>query len=405
MRMDLGKRKLYLITGTVALLFAGIIYAWSILKVPLAEQFGLSVSALALNYTLTMVFFCLGGIVGSLIREKIGLRLTLMVAACLAAAGFILTGAVFNGSAGVLYLFYGVMTGLGIGISYTSILAAVGRWFPDRTGFCSGCLMMGFGASSLILGNLSNKLIGTVTFGWEKTFILIGICLLIVLCVAGNILKLPDASIQFPEEKRKSMTLNEKFEARDFTTGEMVRRSSFWRAFLCLVFLVAVGSVVISFARDLSVTLGAAPTTAAFMVGILSVCNGLGRILTGILFDRFGRRKTMLLSNVITICASAVILISVVSGSFAVFCIGICVAGLSYGSCPTIASAFTSAFFGKKHYGSNFSIMNCNLMVAALMATVCGKLQTMTGGFTTSFIVLMILTVAALALNLSIRRP
>ena len=58
-----------LLVGTVSMLFAGIIYAWSILKVPFAEELGFAPSALALNFTLTMCFFCLGGLLGS-IREN-----------------------------------------------------------------------------------------------------------------------------------------------------------------------------------------------------------------------------------------------------------------------------------------------------------------------------------------------
>ena len=396
------KRSLYLVTGTLALLFAGIIYGWSILKVPLAEQFGLDVSQLALNYTLTMCFFCLGGVVGSLIRSRLGLPLTFTVAAVLSAGGFILTGLVFKGSAALLYLLYGVMTGLGIGIAYTSILTVVGRWFPDRTGFCSGCLMMGFGASTLLLGSLADRLIAA-PFGWQRTYVLIGLCLLLVLTATGCILRFPEEGTVFPASAADKKAGEEKTK-RDCTTREMMSSTAFWKAFLFFVFLTAVGSVAIGFARDLSVELGASSAAAALMVGLLSVCNGLGRILTGLVFDALGRRKTMLLANLLTIAASLILLVSVVSGSFAVFCVGICTAGLSYGSCPTMVSAFTAEFFGRKHYSSNFSIMNCNLMLAAFMATVCGKLRAATGGFTAALAVLSVLTLLALVLNLSINK-
>ena len=75
----LGIRWLYLAVGVVALLFAGIIYGWSILKAPLAADFGWTADQLALNFTLTMCFFCLGGFVGGLLSKKIGTRLTLIL--------------------------------------------------------------------------------------------------------------------------------------------------------------------------------------------------------------------------------------------------------------------------------------------------------------------------------------
>ena len=65
----------YLILGVLALLVAGVVYAWSILKAPLAEAFGWSGSELALNFTLTMCFFCLGGFAGGLLSRRLGDRL------------------------------------------------------------------------------------------------------------------------------------------------------------------------------------------------------------------------------------------------------------------------------------------------------------------------------------------
>lgn len=85
-------RWLYLAVGTFTMLFAGILYAWSILKTPLAGAFGWDTSALALNFTLTMCCFCLGGFFGSQISRRIGAPLTIVIAGILAGAGFVLTG-------------------------------------------------------------------------------------------------------------------------------------------------------------------------------------------------------------------------------------------------------------------------------------------------------------------------
>ena len=134
----------YLVLGVLALLFAGVIYAWSILKAPLSDAFGWTASQLALNFTLTMCFFCLGGFVGGLLSKKLGSRWCLIIAAVLSGLGFVLasrlSGAIFS-----LYLCYGVLAGLGIGIAYNVIISTVNAWFPDKKGLCSGALMTGFG--------------------------------------------------------------------------------------------------------------------------------------------------------------------------------------------------------------------------------------------------------------------
>ena len=189
------------------------------------------------------------------------------------------------------------------------------------------------------------------------------------------------------------------------STREMLGRPSFWMAFVALAFLSAVGSSVISFAKDLALSVQAPESLAVTLVGVLSVCNGLGRILTGAVFDAIGRRKTMLAANVLTIAAAGITLVSVLIGSLPLCIVGLCLTGMSYGTCPTVTSAFTSAFYGMKYFPTNLSIQTFNLMGASFLATLSSSLRTSSGGFVLPFIVLLALTVVALVLNLLIRKP
>ena len=185
----------------------------------------------------------------------------------------------------------------------------------------------------------------------------------------------------------------------------MLRRPTFWLAFVCITFLAAVGNTVISFAMDLSLSVGASAGLATTLVGVLSVCNGLGRILTGALFDRLGRRSTMLLANLVAILAAAVTLVSVFLSSVPLCVAGLCVTGVSYGACPTISSAFVATFYGQKNFSINFSVMNFNLMFASFMATAASLLLTASGGYMAPFVMLLALAVVALILNVNVRRP
>lgn len=404
-RKNLKIRWLYLAVGVIALLFAGIIYGWSILKAPLAADFGWSADQLALNFTLTMCFFCLGGIAGGVLAKKLGTRIALLLAGVLSCLGFLLTARLDGGSVAMLYISYGLLAGLGIGMAYNVIISTVNAWFPDKKGTCSGALMMGFGASALVVGNTISALMENPSIGWRAAFTGLGVVLGVVLVATGFIIRLPSADANLPQPEKKAGGASENFEARDFTPAEMIRRFTFWRAFLCIVFLAAVGNTVISFARDLAIDLGAQAGLATTLVGVLSVCNGLGRIATGAIFDKLGRRNTMLLANVVAIAAAGVTLLSVFLNSVPLCVVGLCVTGFSYGSCPTISSAFVSAFYGTKHFSMNFSIMNFNLMGASLLATVSSMLFTSSGGYIAPFVLLLALSGVALALNLSVRKP
>lgn len=402
-QQTMRKRWLYLAVGVVAMLFAGVIYAWSILKAPLTETFGWTASQLALNFTLTMCFFCLGGFLGSLTAKKLGTRPVICGGAVLAGLGFVLSSLLSGGSIGALYLFYGVFAGLGIGCAYIVTISTVGVWFPDKKGLCSGCLMMGFGASTLLLGNVASAMISGI--GWRTTYQLLGAGICVVVLVAGLVIHLPGSDVILPQAKIPKKAGNEVFEAKDYTTAQMLRRFTFWRAFVCIVFLAAVGNTVISFARDLALSVGASASLATTLVGVLAVCNGLGRILTGALFDAAGRRITMLCASLTAIVAAGVTLLAVLLHTVGLCIVGLCLVGLSYGACPTLTSAFTSAFYGTKYFATNFSVMNFNLMGASFMATAASALLTSYGSYTAPFILLLALAVAALGLNLSIRKP
>ena len=106
-------RWFYLTIGILSMLFAGILYSWSILKAPLADAFGWNASQLTMNFTLTMCFFCLGGVGGGLLARRLGTRLTIALGGALACIGFVLTARLDGSSLPMLYLSYGVITATG----------------------------------------------------------------------------------------------------------------------------------------------------------------------------------------------------------------------------------------------------------------------------------------------------
>lgn len=390
-------RNTILAFGIISMLFAGIIYAWSILKSPLAA-IGIDPTALALNFTLTMCAFCLGGLLGSKLSGKIGVRLSIILGGAVGGLGIGLTGCLGGGSALPLYLCYAIMGGGGIGVVYNVIISSVSSHFPDKKGLCSGCLMMGFGLSALLLGNLAGALFDMPAIGWRATFVIIGASLAVVMLAAAMVISRNDAPSPAPTLDTGNS------DETDYTPRQMLSRPSFYMAFVALICLTAVGSATISFAKDLAQEVGADGGLATTLVGVLSVCNGLGRIITGKAFDIMGRRKTMLAASMLTLLAAGVTLLSVALTSLPLCIIGLCLTGMSYGTSPTVSSAFTSSFYGKKHFSTNFSIMNFNLIGASFAATACSALIKSSGGYILPFIVLLALSAVSIVLNFFIKK-
>lgn len=386
-----NNRSLRLLLGCGILLVAGIIYAWSILNKPLQQSF--SKTELSFCFTLTLCFFCLGGLVSGLISNKVSIFIRMILAAVCTGLGFTLS-AVQNGNLLLLYLGYGVLAGSGIGIVYNTVIAATNAWFPDKKGLCSGALMMCFGFSALVFGQLADKLFAVETFGWQRTYQLLGAVAAVVFIAGAWLLKMPAAAAKKQLEDTDG----------DVPTRDMIRRISFWKLFVFFTLLAAVGSAAIGFGKDYFLSVGLAENAAVTVAGLLSIFNGLGRIVSGMAFDRLGLRKTQILTSAVAIVSPLLALLAVVMNAGWLGVIGLCLCGFTYGFSPTMSAALIAAFYGGKYFPLNFPVLNLVLIPASFSSTLAGALVTASGNYLTVFVVLTALSVVGLFVNLSIKK-
>lgn len=401
-RGALSHRRRYLIVGTLGLLCVGIIYAWSILKAPLAADLQLSGEQLSLNYTLTVSFFCIGSLASGFLGKRLPVPAVLLTGAACIFAGFALTALLRAEHAGLIYLSYGVLVGFGVGAAYNCLFTSAATWFPDHKGTSSGILMTGFALSSLLWSSVARRLF-SLSIGWRVSYVLMGAVIALFLVAASFLLRRPDSSVQLPSAQAAA-THPEDVAAKDYTTAEMMRRPSFWIFMVYGVLAAAVGSTVFSFAGDLSEPLGGA-AAASLLVGVLSVFNSVGRILCGLIFDRFGRRRTMFLATFITLAAPLVMVAALLRVSLPLGLVSLALTGISFGSAPTINSAFTGAFYGMKYFSTNYSVTNFKLIVSSFAAAIAGSIYAASGTYVSVFIFLSAIAGAAFVLNFFIRRP
>ena len=379
----------------VTMLFAGIIYSWSILKSPFASEFGWTPSQLALNFTLTMCFFAVGGLISGFFSKRTGPKIFIFIGAVIAAVGFVLTSG-NTGSIALLYLTYGVMGGLGIGLAYNPLVSSTNAWFQDRKGFSSGIMMMGFGASSLVIGNIAASFIEIPEIGWRKTYIILGVAIGVVLIAAGIFAKLPDSMNQNVKGNVKS------------SAGEVIKilkTPNFWMFYVYIIAISVTGNVVISAAKDIGLSTGMSAALATSLVGILSIFNAFGRLLSGTLFDKYGRKLTMTFASSACIIASALILLALINQSVVLGIAGLCIAGLSYGFSPTVSSAVCADFYGPELFPNIFSIISTMLIPTSLFATIVGTMVTVSGSYNGAMILVIVVSSISLGLSFAIRKP
>lgn len=390
----------YLALGTAAMLFMGVIYAWSILKVPLAETFGWSPSQLALNYALIFCFFCIGGMVSSVIAAKWGARITILLGGLLICFGYFALSRVTDSHVLRLYFLYGLPVGAGTGMAYNTILAWVGAWFPDKRGTCSGILMMGFGFSALVMGNLLSVLFALPGFGWRGTYLALGGSVLVVLAVCALVFRhAPPVPTPSPPAEGEGAVW-----WKEYTPKEMLRQPSFWKFYVYGIFTGMVGGAVFAFTYDLCLSLGASHPLATTSVGLLSACNGLSRIFTGVLYDKLGRRRTMFLGSLVVLISATTLLASILTQSLALCIFGLCITGLGYGYGPVSSAAVIHTFYGGTHFSANYSINNTKVFICSFASTLATALLTATGTYATPFVAMVGFAAVAFVLSFSIER-
>ena len=389
-----NKRWLYLGVATISTLFLGLIYAWSLFRAPFSEVFKTwTVAQMSMTFTISMIMFCLGGLIGGQLGKKFGVKMRILIAAVLLLVGFFMVSTLnpadASGSLMKLYIFYGIFGGGGVGIGYNAVITTITKWFPDKVGLASGIMLMGFGLGGLALGSVVTKFIAGI--GIFSTFKLLAIAIFVVLLVAAIIIKAPEAPTA-----GASKTAAADDNTHHYTSAEMMKTSRFWIFFLWAIALNSAGLMVINSAANISVAYGG----SAVLGMIVSLFNGAGRIVAGNNFDRFGRKTSSIVNNIFMIIAGALLIAGGVSHSLILVVIGLIFVGLSYGGTPTITSAYVNKAFGAKYFASNFSIANFSLIPAAIIGPIISaKLLEAAGGkYDSNFRALIVFTLVALAL-------
>ena len=358
-----------LVAGTAVMLVNGVIYAWSIYSMPFGEGFGWTSAQLGMCFTVMLACFCLGGVVGGALASRLGVGFTVPAGGAL---GFLGYGLCMFLQADRLWLLYTAfaVAGLGVGMVYNGVISAVVPRFPDKKGLASGVLLMGFGASTLVVGTLAGRMIASPAFGWHLTYILTGTAILISAAVGRFFILPPRTEVAGPAG-----------DAGGVTPGGMLKTPRFWCFFILAFICTGFGSGLIAHASYIFIEGGVSARTATVAVGLVSVMNGLGRIVFGWIHDRCGFRVSLLLDALLYIACGALSAVAVGGGAGWLLIGAMMLIGACYGAVPTISASLAQDFFGPAHYGQNLSIINLNILFASFASTLAGSIQTASGSY------------------------
>ena len=298
-------RWVLIILGMIINLCLGSIYSWSVFVGPLTTYFtktlGQSVTAneILLPFSVFLAFFAIAMPFTGKYIEKYGPRNITIIGGCLTGLGWLLSS--FAGSVQWLYLFYGVIAGTGVGITYGVPVAVAARWFPDRRGLAVGLTLLGFGFSAVLTANIAGYLIGAS--GVMNTFRIFGIAFIILIVLLALPLKFPQAGWK-PAGWAPPAPSPGHAVSCEFRREQMLRSSTFYGLWLCYFIGCLAGLMAIGIAKPVGTDVGIETGLATMLVGVFAIFNGFGRPVFGALTDKLTPRNTAMVSFVLIAFAS-----------------------------------------------------------------------------------------------------
>ena len=286
-------------------------YATSVYKAALVEDFGTSQTAIGIVFSIAIVMLGLSAALFGTWVDRNGPRAAMFTSACFWVSGFVVGGlGIETGQLWLLYLGYGVLGGIGLGIGYISPVSTLIKWFPDRPGLATGMAIMGFGGGALIASPLSRQLMsyydpaydgtaGTVPNGGAVAalFFTFAAVYLVFMMFGAFIVRVPAEGWR-PDGfdpstvKQKALVTTESVSARN-----AVKTPQFWLLWTVLFCNVTAGIGILEQASPMiqdffrsGDTSTVAATAAAGFVGVLSLFNMAGRFVWSTTSDFIGRK-------------------------------------------------------------------------------------------------------------------
>ena len=283
-------------------------YATSVYKASLVEHFDTSLTAIGIIFSIAIVMLGLSAAVFGTWVDTGGPRRAMVAAALCWSTGFLVGGlGIATTQLWLVYLGYGVIGGIGLGIGYISPVSTLIKWFPDRPGLATGMAIMGFGGGAMIASPVSSSLLklydtsgGDVASGSAvaKLFVTLGLVYLVVMLFGAWLVRVPADGWRprgFDPSTVKTKAL---VTAESVSASNAVKTPQFWLLWTVLFCNVTAGIGILEqaapmiqdFFRDGEESTVTAAAAAGF-VGFLSLCNMAGRFLWSSTSDIVGRKN------------------------------------------------------------------------------------------------------------------
>ena len=382
----------------------GVLYAWSVFSKQLTEAidkggFGWSKTEASIAYTVAIACFALMMVPAGRLQDRLRPRMVASMGAVFTAAGLALSSFASAGNILPAVIGFGLLAGTGFGLGYSAATPAAVKWFPpEKKGLITGIVVSGFGLAPVYIAPFSKFLISD--FGIGNAFQILGATFAVFAVFVAQFIVNPPVRKSAPAQSA-ALRGNVK---KDFVWREMVKTPTFvllWIEYACAA---TAGLMIIGhLAKIVSVQSGNAIQAGFLFVVLLAIFNAAGRIIAGIVSDRIGRIKTIM---IVFLSQAAVMLFFSNFSTVGTFVLGSAVVGLSYGACLSLFPSATADFWGTKNLGLNYGIMFTAWGVGGVFGPLmAGKIADVTGSYNLGYFISAGLMIFGALLTLVTKAP
>ncbi|EGR2404263.1 OFA family MFS transporter [Vibrio cholerae] len=369
-----------LLAGFCINLCLGILYAWSVFNKALVTDFGWSAADASSPYAIATIAFSVCLLVAGILQDRMGPRNILILGTTLTGLGMIASG--FASSVLMLNLTFGVMTGAGIGFGYACLSPSAMKWFhPSKKGMVNGLIAAGFGLAAIYLAPLTSALI--THLGIQTSFMILGAGVLAIAVPLACTINNPPAGY-VPAEPKLKAGQEAKVVAKvaNLSWKAMLKTPQFYALWLMYALAASVGLMIIGNITNIASVQANLPN-AVYLASILAIFNSGGRVAAGILSDKIGGVRTLLLAFVLQ--GGNMVLFATFDSEFTLI-IGTAIAAVGYGTLLAVFPSITAEFYGLKNYGTNYGVLYTSWGIGgAIGAAVVGYSMTHGGGYNLAY--------------------
>jgi OFA family oxalate/formate antiporter-like MFS transporter len=342
-------RWIVVMSGLLIIMCLGVAYSWGVFLMPIANEFNWGRGQTSLAVSILLFVFSVFMVIGGMCEKRYGPKVTATLGGVFVCLGWVLT--CFTKSLLWLYVTYGVLAGIGTGLGYLPSISTGIKWFPEKRGLVTGIVIFGFGFGSAFLAPLAMRFIEI--YGWRTTMLIYGIGFGIIIISAAQFLKTPPENWK-PYGWMPLGNSGKHIHTRDFSPIEMLKTSTFKLIFATYLLSMTAGMMtiahIVAFVRDIGYT----TMQSAFILAILAIGNGLGRIIFGVISDKFGRIK--ILTILFGFIGISMLSLYYINQLFALYII-VVIIGLCFGGFLSIYPPTTADYFGTKNFGINYGLV------------------------------------------------